>query len=62
MTSLPHPRPTSGAAVVVQVLPVPEAAGRLDARPHPAGGAHQGLGYGCHAEGLLVTVHDLPHR
>lgn len=45
---------------MVEMLPVAEAFGRLDARLDPSGGAHQGLGHGGHAEGLLVALHDLP--
>lgn len=47
---------------MVEMLPVAQAFGRLDARFDPKGGAHQRLGHGGHAEGLLVALHDLPQR
>lgn len=55
-------RPHPGANIVVKVLPVPQAPGCLDARPHRTGGSHQGLGYGRNAKSILVAMHDLPQR
>lgn len=47
---------------MVQVLPIAQTSGRLDARLDPAGRPHPGLGHGRHAEGLLAAVHDVPQR